>query len=49
MKKKKSLKNNYREEKLREIIKFFEKYGDKATKDAFGVKKDCCIFMEKEI
>ncbi|MEO0270403.1 MAG: hypothetical protein ABIM57_01430 [candidate division WOR-3 bacterium] len=49
MKKKKSLKNNDREEKVREIIKFFEKYGDKATKDAFGVKKDCCIFMEKEI
>ncbi|MEM4314633.1 MAG: hypothetical protein ABIN20_01710 [candidate division WOR-3 bacterium] len=49
MKKKKSLKNKDREEKLREIIKFFEKYGDKATKYAFGVKKNCGVFMEKEI
>ncbi|MEO0282561.1 MAG: hypothetical protein ABIM03_01500 [candidate division WOR-3 bacterium] len=47
MRKRKSVKNNDREEKLREIalkrleiIKFFEKYGVEATKDAFGVKKD---------
>ncbi|MEO0232138.1 MAG: helix-turn-helix domain-containing protein, partial [candidate division WOR-3 bacterium] len=55
MKKKKSVKNNDREEKLREIalkrleiIKFFEKYGVEATKDAFGVARATVYLWKKK-